>query len=214
MGVSPLQSWRGSYLDSANQSQAKSACLKIVNGAIIIFGISYLLYVVVIAIEPLVKPAHSAVKLRVHLRSGTGTGIGADEFTSLKDEPMKVVMPGNNQAPTLQTGMQPELEAVPGEDAGRVNPGSAVEGSKAKAKEGKALLKQKAGSTVEQSGKMEGRMKAAADKTTGSTQKLEGRLGDGLHKESVEKELMVSQQQRDQLQKQKGKLETLSQSKE
>ncbi|CAL8462792.1 g2325 [Coccomyxa elongata] len=201
MGVSPLQSWRGSYLDSANQSQAKSACLKIINGAIVIFGISYLLYVVVVAIGPLVEPAHSAVKLRVHLRSGTGTGIGAEKIASLKDEPMKVVMPGNNQAPTLQTGLQPELEAVPGEDSGRKNPGSVGEGSRALVKEGKALqkvLKQKTGNTAGQVGKTE-------DKT-------EGRLGDGLLQDSIEKELMVSQQQRDQVNKQKGKLETLSQS--
>ncbi len=201
MGFSPLQSWRGSYLDSANQSQAKSACLKIINGAIVIFGISYLLYVVVVAIGPLVKPAHSAVKLRVHLRSGTGTGIGAEKIASLKDEPMKVVMPGHNQAPTLQTGLQPELEAVPGEDLGRVNPGSVGEGSRALVKEGKALqkvLKQKTGSTAGQAGKTEDNM--------------EGRRGDGLLQDSVEKELMVSQQQRDQLNKQKGKIEALSQS--
>ncbi len=200
-------------MDSANQSHAKSACLKIINGAIVIFGISYLLYVVVIAIGPLVEPAHSAVKLRVHLRSGTGTGNGAEESISLKDGPMKAVMPGNNQAPTLQTGMQPELEAIPGEDAGRINPGSAGEVSKAKVKEGKALQKQKPGSTAEQSGKTEGKLHGTVEKTRGSTQKLEGRLGDGVQQESVEKELMVSQQQRDQLHKQKRTLETLSQAK-
>jgi hypothetical protein len=235
MGVSPQQTWRGSYLDSTSNPQAKSACMKIVNGAIVIFGISYLLYVLVIAIGPLVQPAHNAVKLRVHLRSGTGlpVGEGAERGASQKNGKdldsasgrWKAVMPGHNQAPSLQTGMQPELEALTGEGAGKVTSDSAVAGGQAASKEGKAFqqpLKQKGSGLADQPSKLE----VQEDRKTAASEQVGkglaagkgskgGWKGEGRDEKDVEveKELMISQQQREQLEKQlKSNFDGVSQS--
>ncbi len=211
MGVSPQQTWRGSYLDNTSHPQTKSACMKIINGAIIIFGISYLLYVLVVAIRPMVQPAHNAVKLRVHLRSGTGTGDGANRAVTQQTarnvdgskEQLKLLMPGHNQAPSLQTGLKPELEALGDEGAGKISADSALAGGQAASKEGKAFqqpLKQKGSGTEGQPGEVkEARKEVTAEEGKKGSWKTEGSDG---KEAKVEKELMISQQQREQLKKQ------------
>ena len=217
-------------MDSASNPQTKSACMKIVNGAIVIFGISYLLYVLVIAIGPLVAPAHNAVKLRVHLRSGTGLPVGKVTEESISQKKgksvegskgvLKAIMPGHNQAPSLQTGMQPELEALTGEGAGKVTSDSAVAGRQAAGKEGKAFqqpLKQKGSGSADQPGKLpdeEGRKTVASAQVVagkGSKGEWKGEGMDGK-KVKVEKELMIAQQQREQLEEQlKATFDSVSQ---
>lgn len=205
-------------MENASQPQAKSTCMKILQGAIFIFGVSYLFYVLVIALGPLVEPAHKAVKLRVHLKSNSAGGTeGASWNAILKTgskgevEHLKAVLPGGNQAPSLQTGLQPELEAA--EEGDQDSTAQAVAGgSQAFNQAGKAYeppLKQKG---ADQAVTKEAQKAVAAEvvkmqnwaaKQGNSSAKKEVKKGgtDDLGNEA-EKELMISQQQRAQLEQQ------------
>ena len=76
MGTSPGHtgpSWRGASLRSTSSNvsvQARSQLAKVLNGVVLLCGVSYLLYICVLAIDPvtLLASSHNAYRLRVHVR--------------------------------------------------------------------------------------------------------------------------------------------------
>ena len=66
--------WRGASQRSSTSSnagvQARSQLVRVLNGVLLLCGVSYLLYICVLALDPrtLLASSHNAYRLRVHVR--------------------------------------------------------------------------------------------------------------------------------------------------
>jgi hypothetical protein len=192
--------------------------VRALNVAILVCGVGYLLYVVLVALGTFTPPAHSIMKLRVHLRGGALPTAGQEKAGTLqlagleKQVPQKDLLPGHNQAPSLRAGQEPELEEM-FLDGGDEAAGLAAESQKgdsaadAKAQEKQAQLTKQQKPLMQKDAKQERREDSTSEVTDGNDKSKYGSGGRGLERgkeglnealEAMEKEEMVRQQQKEQ----------------
>jgi hypothetical protein len=111
----------GSNSASGGAQAARSRLAKVLNTAVVLCCVSYLLYVCLLALDPraLLAGPHSAYRLRVHVRGGSGQPSRLHLFRSreqlLQAQPLEqpAVLPGGNQAPTLKADMEHSPDRLP-----------------------------------------------------------------------------------------------------
>ena len=135
MGTSPGQSWRGSSLRGSSSNaggggvpaaQARSRLARVLNAAVVLCCVSYLLYVCLLALDPrtLLAGSHSAYRLRVHVRGNSGQHSPVVQRLHLfrsREQLLQqgeavvqpAVLPGSNQAPSLKNDVEHSPDKMP-----------------------------------------------------------------------------------------------------
>ena len=112
--ASPVQSWRG----GTGHSSSRSRVARVLNTAIVLAGVTYLLYIVALAADPrpLLRASHSVHHLRVRVRSISGSAAAAEHAGQQAHNAAgsvpnfaEQVVPGGNQAPPLTGDSQQQL---------------------------------------------------------------------------------------------------------